>query len=116
MAQNNKRRHGRVNCQEVTSSMGAVLDLSASGMRIQTRRKPPDQGEILDLTVTGTEGPCLFRVKVMWAKKLGFMKHEIGFTFVDVTPENRQMLASLARQVAHNETFRPWLEGARRAG
>jgi hypothetical protein len=54
---NEQRRHGRVVCQDVECSIGEVQDLSASGMRVKTRYKLPDEGNVFVITLITPDGP-----------------------------------------------------------
>lgn len=102
-------------CQEVTCSLGPVFDLSASGMRIRTRESLP-KNEVLGITIQGVEGPLLVTGRVVWTRRCGLFKREMGIRFTDLAPATIEALRRLARMTAHNETIRPELDAARRAG
>lgn len=105
----NHRRHGRVKCQHVGCTLGTVLDLSASGLRIRGSGQPRVvTGDTFTMTIQTLEGPMLAPVKVAWTRRLGWRKQEIGVTFMEVGPALSRALASLARASANNEVITPW--------
>jgi hypothetical protein len=98
-----KRRHGRVMCQGITCSLGNVLDLSASGMRIKTRFKLPEKGEVFVISIETMDGPLGVLGRVRWTKRRGLVMREAGVEFFDVGPRTRAILSQLAGRVAYNE-------------
>ena len=99
------RRHGRVACQGVVCSVGEVLDLSASGLRVLTRYRLPEQGEVFVVTIYTMQGPLALLGRVRWSRRKGIFLREAGIEFFDLGPKSRQVLAELAGRVAYNETF-----------
>jgi len=113
----NQRKHGRLHPQGVECSLGRVLDVSASGMRVETRGKPiVEMGETAPLTIHGFDGPFMVVCRVCWIRKTGWRAHQIGVVFVEVSPVQRAALSALARTVASNEIIRPELDRQRDAG
>lgn len=102
------RRHGRVRTQGVECSIGEVLDLSASGMRVRTKFKLPDVHDVFVVTLFTMDGPLALLTKVRWTKKLGVLgwTREAGLEFFDVGPKTKTILQQLAGRVAYNETVR----------
>jgi len=100
-----RRRHGRVLCRDVECSLGTLLDLSASGMRVRTSGKPPAIGSLFATTLEGLDGPMLVGGVIMWTKRAGFLKFEVGIEFREVTPAMKQTLTRLARSSSQNETI-----------
>lgn len=76
-----RRNYRRFAQGTLNSSIGPVLDLSTSGMRVIAKK--PWCGELtirlqaagIDVTAPAT---------VMWSRKLGFRAYELGLTFSDV--------------------------------
>lgn len=99
------RRHGRVVCQGVESNVGDVLDISASGMRIITRYKLPEKGEVFVVTVETMQGPLAILSRVRWSRRKGLFQREAGLEFFDVGPRTRSVLAELAGRVAYNQGY-----------
>jgi hypothetical protein len=99
------RRHGRVLTEDVSCSIGEILDLSASGMRVMTKFKLPDEGAVFVVTIFTPDGPLAMLSRVKWIRKAGFFKREAGLEFFDPGPRTRQVLAQLAGRVAYNCTI-----------
>jgi len=88
-----RRQRGRIEQESLTSNLGPVLDVSASGVRILARRVP--KGEVT-VELIGLGGRFEHRGRVVWSKRIGLFKHEIGIEFEDITPEMSQQLTRLA--------------------
>lgn len=112
----NNRRHGRVKCQDLSCTLGEVLDLSASGMRVRRAGNPiVRKGERFSMTVQTLDGPMLAPVEVTWIRKTGWRRHEVGLSFIEIGAALSAALATMARSSAHNEVFRDWRGGIRAA-
>ncbi len=99
-----KRRHGRVVCQGIECSIGEVQDLSASGMRVKTRYKLPDEGNVFVITLITPDGPLAILSRVRWMKRCGLFMREAGLEFFDLGPRSKQVLQQMAGRAAYNET------------
>ncbi len=88
-----RRVPGRVPQDMLECSLGPILDLSTGGMRLLSTRNL--HGKVvarltvdqLDLKI-----PC----QVAWTKKIGFRRHEIGLTFIDLEDGVSSLLARIA--------------------
>lgn len=105
-ADNNARRHGRLMTQDVGCSLGTILDLSASGLRIRSSQGSPAIGEIVGVTLTANDEVFIFTCATRWVRRAGFFKHEVGLEFLNLSETDRRTLTTLARACAHNETVR----------
>lgn len=101
----NGRRYGRVLCQDVKCTLGTVLDISAGGMRVRSRRKPPKPGTTLVVGLRALGGEIVVECTVKWTRARGLLFHESGLQFMESTPEMRRALVELARAAAYNETI-----------
>lgn len=100
---NNQRKHGRVRTQDIATSLGPVLDISASGMRVRcTTPVKLSEGQELAVTLAAPGGPLLVRVCIMWIKKRMLGAREAGVRFLDVTPSLRAALTELGRSAVYN--------------
>jgi hypothetical protein len=99
------RRHGRVLTQGVECSVGEVLDLSASGMRIKTRFKLPNEGEVFPISVFTMDGPLAILGRIRWIRRRGLFLREAGVEFFDLGPRSKTVLSELAGRVAYNQSF-----------
>ena len=99
------RQKGRLRCEMLKCDLGRVCDLSASGMRVLRRGLrgvKKDQETVISLRhATGTFN---VKVRVAWIKNEGFLRHEIGLEFVDLTDEMADELVAIARVAAERLT------------
>lgn len=93
----NARRHGRIRVSDATSTVGKVLDISASGMRVRCRTRPPEPGTQVRTTIAGPNCRTESEARVVWVKKLGWLHFEMGLEFVSPSAEVRACLLEIAR-------------------
>jgi hypothetical protein len=108
----NYRRHGRLLCQDISCSLGAVLDISASGMRVRSGTKPPLSGQQLTLTLETLDACVLISATVVWSRRSGIFRHDVGLEFGELSKDVRSLLNQLARAAAYNESLVPRQERA----
>ena len=90
----NKRRHGRVVPDGLWCSVGEVLDLSASGLRLQCAKAIGEGvGKVL-LRDNNHSVEVLGRV--VWCNKVGFRRFEVGLEFVNIAPETAATIRAMA--------------------
>ncbi|MEM9882411.1 MAG: PilZ domain-containing protein [Planctomycetota bacterium] len=95
------RRHGRLKTEGTESSLGQVVDISASGMRV--RRKgglPVKQGEKFRVDVQVDKEVMAVDVAVRRVYKIGRRKFEFGVEFINLSEADRVRLVRLARIAA----------------
>lgn len=94
-----RRRHGRLRCEGVQTPSGKVLDVSAGGLRIESKwpiRLEAGTAYVLRFRSELTpvfEAP----VRVVWVKRFGFRRHGAGFAFLANSGRARRALTSIAR-------------------
>jgi hypothetical protein len=95
------RSRGRMRCNNVHTSFGPVLDFSATGVRVLSKReiKHLDEDEPLEMQLLSDFDPVMVKVMVRWSRKLGFRRFEAGLEFVELTDEVRTVLGEIARSV-----------------
>jgi PilZ domain-containing protein len=104
-----RRRHGRLRCEETTCCVGPVVDLSASGMRVQRRGRPVlEVGDELKVRVHvyGDDPAITLTARVVWIKRSGFRQHVYGMEFAGLSDEQKRQLSELARVVTDQAVFR----------
>jgi hypothetical protein len=102
----NCRRAGRVRIEEVGCTLGEVLDLSATGLRLRCARRPEKHaGDELDVELDGVDGAFIVRVRVAWVRRIGLRRHEMGLEFISPDARTCEALAALARTAPMNESF-----------
>lgn len=93
-----QRRHGRVRTAAVVCTLGEVLDISASGIRIRCAGRPAIRaGQVVSMTIAGPEGPFSVAVRLIWIRKVGVFRHEVGACFEKLTETARSQLLALVR-------------------
>ena len=75
-----RRSHIRIPQAELHCSLGRVQDLSRMGLRVSCRRMPKDA---VAFELNTTVDPLAVQAEVVWSKRLGFRKHEVGMRFVE---------------------------------
>lgn len=95
---NNRRRCGRLRCSDTHSTLGDVLDLSGSGMRVVRQgRSFVDVGDEFAVLISWDEASLPVQVKVARVTKIGFRKFEYGLQFMDLSDESRRELTRIAK-------------------
>jgi PilZ domain-containing protein len=106
-----RRRHGRVRCGETKCTLGEVLDLSASGVRVLIRgRVRLKRDAVTPMILEMGDRTASVMARVVWVVKAGWFRHTAGLQFVDVTPDQRAKLAQLAQAAGNNEYIRDGLD------
>ncbi len=85
-----RRSHIRIPQSELHCSLGRVQDISRAGARVSCRRSP--KGSVA-FQMNTTVDPLPTQAEVVWSKRLGFRKHEVGLRFMQPSLE----LAELVR-------------------
>ncbi|MEE9211099.1 MAG: DnaJ domain-containing protein [Phycisphaeraceae bacterium] len=93
-----RRRHERHTSDVVTCELGDLLDISASGMRIGCKGKPPvNPGKAGNVKLKYPGGALSITVLCRWRKRAGFRRYELGLEFVNIAPAVTEAIDSLAR-------------------
>lgn len=99
--EDNRRRHGRLKTEGTLSSMGEVVDISASGMRVQRKGALPiAEGEKFRVDVRIDQEVMAIDVMVRRVRKMGRRKFEFGLEFINLSNADRARLGRLARIAA----------------
>ena len=78
----NGRRVPRDRAPRVLCNLGELADLSPTGARIRTRRKPRvHPGDILEISIGAPPAPPPRRARVFWVRRTGFFRYEMGVEF-----------------------------------
>lgn len=88
-----RRSTGRFPQESLECNLGPVLDLSSGGMRVLCKR--PQQGS-LEVCLRVSQYTMTLTGQVVWSKRLGFRRHEIGVQFVDVDDDTTQVLSRIS--------------------
>lgn len=103
---NERRRNGRVRCDDLTCTLGVVNDLSMSGMRVERRgRKIGAEGEAFAVRMQYGDIGVVLECRIVRVTRTGFRRHSYGLSFVDITAEDQRKLCELARYAAEKKVF-----------
>lgn len=102
----NKRTRNRVKTVLLHCELGEVADISATGMRVRSKRVPALQRDPAWFVLRADDMSIPVMARPVWAQKCRG-GHEIGLTFVNLTPEQTAAISRLARDCADTETLRP---------
>lgn len=92
-----RRRFGRFNAGRLGCSLGRVMDLSGGGMRIRCTRRCSG---IVKVQLWTVKRQTTVQAKIVWTRRIGFRRYELGLEFRDLTPETTQDLSTFAAYLA----------------
>ena len=96
-----RRRHGRIRTEAVTCSVGRVVDMSASGIRVERKgRRAVSEGDAFTITLKHGDFAMPVDVRVVRVEKKGFRRYVFGLSFEEVNPQIQAKLTQLARIAA----------------
>lgn len=104
--ENNARRMGRVRLRMTTCNLGEVLNVSATGARVMCKGfRGPKAGDRVWLRIDGLSGPIDLEARVVWNRRNGLLRHDVGIEFQDPSPAAKKALGALARTAPMNDVF-----------
>jgi hypothetical protein len=90
------RAHGRFLQQSLVCSLGRVLDMSATGMRVLCSQEAEGQ---VSFTLRSALGQFVsLRAQVVWCRRLAWRKYEAGLRFLDMSPQDSLQLSRIAME------------------
>ena len=98
------RRYERHTTDLVRSSLGDVVDLSGSGIRVRCQGKPPLQvGQTASITLRFGDQQMTLVAQARWIRRRGLLhgglrgQFEVGMRFLQLTPAKEKALASIGK-------------------
>lgn len=92
------KRAARVHCEDLTTNLGPVLDLSLSGARIFYRGLSRwTEGTPVQLGISGYGSRAVVSARIARRRRLGFLATELGIQFVDLDASTRQLISEFVR-------------------
>jgi hypothetical protein len=88
------RRAGRLSTTGLTCSVGKVINISRDGMLVQARTAP--QG-IISVEITDRNTTLYVTAEVVWTKRVGLFKKQMGLRFIDVPSDVASKLTRIAQ-------------------
>ncbi len=106
-ARKDRRARSRIQCEGLSCTLGRVIGLSGSGMRVRARGwRRYRQDDRLSLTLSHCGGQLTLVARVAWVRRTGLFRFESGMEFENLTPEQNAMLARLAQMSMPRTTMR----------
>lgn len=106
-ARQERRQRSRVQCEGLTCTLGRVIGLSGTGMRIRASgwcRIRQDDRLIINLSHIG--GKLAIKVRIAWVRKVGLFQYESGMAFEELTPAQNTELGRIAQMTMPKLTMR----------
>lgn len=101
------RRAGRLRCSMIGSNQGEVLDISATGARIQLRRAPDIKaGDCFMLDIDALSGTLKINCCAVWIRLNAERKFEMGVEFRDLSDQTKKKLVETVLHPTRAETLR----------
>lgn len=105
-----KRRFGRVRCDGLRcfftdrdNHEAQVVDFSVGGLRLRLPRTIGIKGgDVVRVGLFSAAGNVGLVVRVMWVRRSGFRRVELGVTFGEPSDQLRRILAPIMRATADN--------------
>lgn len=94
------RRDERIATQNYRCALGEVVDLSASGMRIRVKGKPPlTKGDVQTYQIDSHSQRLTLQAAVMWVRRCSILSKdwELGVRFIDQRDTVRKAIEEFAR-------------------
>ncbi len=88
-----RRKSGRLSGETVACNLGSIINLSAGGLRLLSRRRLNGN---LSVELWDAHRGLRLRGKVAWCRRIGFRKHEVGVEFLNISPDIAGKLAAIA--------------------
>jgi hypothetical protein len=96
-ARSEKRRGGRIRTSALGCEFGRVLDLSSTGVRVHSKKRPAvEVGQSHTLTLTAVDETLAVRAKCVWLRVVNTDEFEMGWELLNVDVGKRKKLLELA--------------------
>lgn len=89
-----RRRGGRLAQEGLSCSLGKVIEMSASGMSVVTRKRPAQE---LEVSIYSHIGTLVIKCKLVRLAPEGLFTYRVGLQFLDLDEQGRSNIAHIAR-------------------
>ncbi|MEX2218999.1 MAG: PilZ domain-containing protein [Phycisphaerales bacterium] len=97
-----ERRGGRLTTRGLRCSLGRVVDLSSSGLRVIHSGFSPRGEGARTITIYADIGPIRVQARIVRRTRTGLFRQELGLEFVNLDPAMRQQLLAVFRSAMKN--------------
>lgn len=95
---NDRRRAERHENNALSCQIGAVVNISSSGMKLKCEGKPPIKvGQIIDTKLDSGSQRVSVQASVIWIKRRGFKSFIVGMKFVNIKDSLKAAIDSLGK-------------------
>ena len=92
-----KRRGGRIACSALMCEVGEVRDLSSTGIRVHSKKRPKaDAGDERDITLRAEDEAATVRGRCMWVRVDDACEFDSGWEFVGADAAIKRRLMEMA--------------------
>lgn len=103
-------------CAGLISNLGEVVDLSAGGCRVRcVHWRSLQAGSTLQVTLETEGSAVLLSARIARKFRRGLRRYDYGLEFINMTDQQRQMLAELSRTSSVKRVIPTMEEAATRA-
>lgn len=97
VARSEKRRGGRIACSALTCDHGEVRDLSSTGIKVHSKKKPKTAaGEEQELTLRAEDETVAIRARCMWVRVDDGCEFDSGWELVGADAALKRRLMQMA--------------------
>lgn len=89
-----RRRGGRLAQESLSCSLGKVVEMSATGMSVVTRKRPAQE---LEVSIHSHIGTLTVKCKLVRLAPEGLFTYRVGFQFIDLDDQSRSIITRIAR-------------------
>lgn len=98
----NRRKHGRLICEGMVCSLGEVIDISASGLKVQaTWSFGLQRDRSLKIRLGGFGCETAVPVRIRFIRRHGLFKCTMGLEFLVLTHDQQEVVSLLARRCVY---------------
>ncbi|MFM9995500.1 MAG: DnaJ domain-containing protein [Phycisphaerales bacterium] len=91
------RRHERHAAHGLSCELGEVVDLSASGMKLNCAKKPTvKRGDVLEFSLRSSQQRINVQGRVVWTRRQSWREHRVGVQFINLKPGVSEALVEFA--------------------
>jgi c-di-GMP-binding flagellar brake protein YcgR len=100
--ESNQRSAGRIKCTRLKCAIGSskkyqVIEISGTGLQVELRGgKKYAKHSAVGVTLFGGSSEVLVRAEVVWQRKTGFRKSQLGLRFDELNPSEKAAVARIA--------------------
>ncbi len=97
VARSEKRRGGRIACSALICDHGEVRDLSSTGIKVHSKKKPKTAaGEVQELTLRAEDETVAIRARCMWVRVDDGCEFDSGWELVGADAALKRRLMQMA--------------------